>query len=148
MRLHASQSGTPECGVSHDDIEWVQLIDYEHVPFRCRRCHALGHLFRDYPFVPKPSPVAGSDSSGADGFTKVTNCRRNHKKQASNSRAPLASSSKPSTRNNFEALARQNDMSSVILAPTKKEMMKVKPQRQADPKGSQTDPLFTGASSS
>jgi len=29
----------------HDDYEWIQPLDYEHVPFRCRKCHAHGHLF-------------------------------------------------------------------------------------------------------
>jgi len=30
------------------DEEWVQTMDYEHIPFRCRKCHEHGHLFRDY----------------------------------------------------------------------------------------------------
>eukprot|EP00253_Pinus_taeda_P003170 PITA_03170 len=29
----------------HDDYEWTESLDYEHVPFRCRKCHAHGHLF-------------------------------------------------------------------------------------------------------
>lgn len=29
--------------------EWMQTVDYEHIPFRCRRCHEHGHLFRDCP---------------------------------------------------------------------------------------------------
>lgn len=31
------------------DEEWVQTVDYEHIPFRCRRCHEQGHIFRDFP---------------------------------------------------------------------------------------------------
>jgi len=31
------------------DEEWVQAVDYEHIPFRCRKCHEHGHLFRDCP---------------------------------------------------------------------------------------------------
>ena len=38
----------------HDDYEWIQPLDYEHVPFHCRKCHALGHLFRDFPLNAKP----------------------------------------------------------------------------------------------
>jgi len=30
------------------DEEWVQTVDYEHIPFRCRKCHEHGHLFRDF----------------------------------------------------------------------------------------------------
>lgn len=29
----------------HDDCEWIQPLDFEPVPFHCRKCHALGHLF-------------------------------------------------------------------------------------------------------
>ena len=32
----------------HDEI-WQQPIDYEHIPFRCRRCHEYGHLFKQCP---------------------------------------------------------------------------------------------------
>ena len=32
----------------HDEI-WQQPMDYEHIPFRCRRCHEYGHLFKQCP---------------------------------------------------------------------------------------------------
>eukprot|EP00253_Pinus_taeda_P020851 PITA_20851 len=32
----------------HDEI-WQHPIDYEHIPFRCRRCHEYDHLFRECP---------------------------------------------------------------------------------------------------
>lgn len=28
-----------------------QLLDYEGVSFRCRRCHKVGHLYKDYPLL-------------------------------------------------------------------------------------------------
>lgn len=31
------------------DEEWVQAVDYDHVPFRCRKCHEHGNLYRDCP---------------------------------------------------------------------------------------------------
>jgi hypothetical protein len=34
--------------------EWAQTIDYEHIPFRCRKCHEHGHLFRDFPLNSPP----------------------------------------------------------------------------------------------
>lgn len=110
MRL--SKALSDAVSIYHDDVEWVQLIDYEHVPFRCRRCHALGHLFRDCPLNKKPSSPSAPDKSEFDGFTKVANRKKNHKKPASNPKMPQSSSSKPSTSNNFEALARQNDLNS------------------------------------
>jgi len=50
--------------LSHRDYEWIQPLDYEHVPFRCRKCHAIGHLFRDCPLNSKanaPAPLRLSD---------------------------------------------------------------------------------------
>jgi len=32
----------------HDEV-WQQPVDYEHIPFRCRRCHEYGNLFRQCP---------------------------------------------------------------------------------------------------
>lgn len=34
----------------HDEL-WHQPIDYEHIPFHCRRCHEYGHLFRECPIT-------------------------------------------------------------------------------------------------
>lgn len=34
----------------HDEI-WHQPVDYEHIPFRCRRCHEYGHLYRECPIM-------------------------------------------------------------------------------------------------
>jgi len=31
------------------DEDYFQAIDYEQIPFRCRRCHEHGHLVRDCP---------------------------------------------------------------------------------------------------
>lgn len=81
------------------------MIDYEHVPFRCRRCHALGHLFRDCPLMQKPSLASGLEASEVDGFIKVTNHRKSHKKQASKPKVSQTSPSMPSTSNSFGVLA-------------------------------------------
>lgn len=32
----------------HDEI-WQQPIDYEHIPFRCQKCHEYGHLYKQCP---------------------------------------------------------------------------------------------------
>lgn len=53
--MHLNKALPDAVSILHDDVEWVQLVDYEHVPFRCRRCHALGHLYRDCTLTKKPS---------------------------------------------------------------------------------------------
>jgi hypothetical protein len=35
------------------DEEWIQNIDYEQIPFRCRRFHEHGHLIRECPLNKK-----------------------------------------------------------------------------------------------
>jgi hypothetical protein len=40
--------------LEYQDEEWAQTIDYEHIPFRCRKCHEHGHLFRDFPLNAPP----------------------------------------------------------------------------------------------
>lgn len=46
-----------------------QILDYEGVPFRCNRCHQVGHLFKDCPLnkslesSPKISPIASIGTS-------------------------------------------------------------------------------------
>jgi len=57
----------------HEDSEWVQVIDYEHVPFRCRKCHEIGHLFRDCPRNKSSNPQESPENQSSDGFKKVTN---------------------------------------------------------------------------
>jgi hypothetical protein len=55
--------------LEHHDEDWVQTLDYEHIPFRCRRCHEHGHLFRDFPLT-QLAPKADQNMQ-KDGFTTV-----------------------------------------------------------------------------
>ena len=53
------------------DEEWVQAVDYEHVPFRCRKCHEHGHLFRDYPLNKMESRIKATSGKETEIFNKV-----------------------------------------------------------------------------
>ena len=52
---------------------WIQQLDYESVPFRCRFCHEYGHLLRHCPKVRKdvdspssaPPPLGKEDKGKA-----------------------------------------------------------------------------------
>ena len=105
--MHLAQALPESVSLYHDDFEWVQSIDYEHVPFRGRKFHAHGHLFRDFPLNASPSkPSEVSSGPDADGFTKVQS-RRCHNKQSS-AGAPKANPQAPnlpSSSNSFEILA-------------------------------------------
>lgn len=140
--MHLNQVLPDAVSLFHDDIEWVQLIDYKHVPFRCRKCHDLGHLFRDCPLNQKPSSQTSSDKPTPDGFTKVASRRRNHKKSATNPKMHLASSSKPSTSNSFAALASADDPDSESPSLPEKETNNDKHESQKDPLSLPEDPLI------
>ena len=88
----------------HDDFEWVQPLDFEHVPFRCRKCHAIGHLFRDCPLNSHPTPSSPLNPSDQEGFTKVTNRRRANKKTSNGKKPMQPGASAPSTSNSFDIL--------------------------------------------
>ena len=35
--------------LTHEDCDWIYPLDYDPIPFRCRKCHEHGHLFGDSP---------------------------------------------------------------------------------------------------
>ena len=45
--------------------EWVQIVHYEHILFRCDRCHEHGHLIRD-------CPLSKVDNKGKPNTVKDT----------------------------------------------------------------------------
>ena len=53
------------------DEEWVQTVDYEHIPFRCHKCHEHEHLSRDCPLNRREEDLNTSKGKDQTGFTKV-----------------------------------------------------------------------------
>lgn len=53
------------------DEEWVQTVDYEHIPFRCFRCHEHGHLFRDCPLSKIENKSKATTVKDTENFHKV-----------------------------------------------------------------------------
>jgi len=51
--------------------EWVQIVDYGHIRFRCRKIHEHGHLFRDCPLNKREEHISTSNGKDHTGFTKV-----------------------------------------------------------------------------
>jgi len=83
--------------LEYQDKDWQQTLDYEHIPFYCRRCHEHGHLYRDCPLIrstPKPDKTAQKD-----GFTTVVPRKRNPpRRQNQGQKKNIA------TRNSYEIL--------------------------------------------
>jgi len=59
-----------------EDEEWLQAIDYEQIPFRCRKCHKNDHLVRNCPLNITSELRSEGVEKDQEGFTKVTNRRR------------------------------------------------------------------------
>eukprot|EP00253_Pinus_taeda_P022907 PITA_22907 len=53
------------------DEEWVQIVEYEHIPFRCHKFHEQGHLSRDFPLNKREEYLHTSKGKDQIGFTKV-----------------------------------------------------------------------------
>lgn len=53
------------------DEEWVQAVDYNHVPFGCHKCHEHGHLFKDFPLNKMERSNKATWGKYNEGFTKV-----------------------------------------------------------------------------
>ena len=94
-----------------EDKEWIQPIDYEQLPFRCRHYHDYGHLGRNCPKL-RPgaelyAPCLDKDTE-MDGFAQVKNKRRSKGGGKPNTRKEqVTKEHRP--RNPFEALGSENE---------------------------------------
>lgn len=48
--------------LEYRDEEYFQDIDYEQIPFRCRKCHEHGHLLRDFPKIKKEQEIESAQA--------------------------------------------------------------------------------------
>jgi hypothetical protein len=79
------------------DEEWIQNIDYEQIPFRCRRCHEHDHLIRECPLNKKQEATNPKTQQDEEGFIKPNPRNRANKKQ---NKTPAGNN--PETRNKME----------------------------------------------
>ena len=88
--------------LEYHDEDWSQTIDYEHIPFRCRKCHEHGHLFREFPLNTAHREGNPENDKDKEGFVQPAGRRhQGNKKQASQV------SKDPSTSNKFSILQDQ-----------------------------------------
>jgi len=80
VQMHLTKALVDSVSLFHDDFEWTQPLDYEHIPFRCRKCHEHGHLFRDCPLNAQSKASSHDLNKDSDGFTKIPIRRRHTKK--------------------------------------------------------------------
>jgi hypothetical protein len=71
--MHISKDPPDSICLVHEDTEWIQTLDYEHVPFRCHKCHEHGHLFRDFPQNKPVVDLKGETHTDEEGFWTIPN---------------------------------------------------------------------------
>lgn len=113
--MHLTKELTGSLSLFHDDYEWVQTLDYEHIPFCCRNYHEHGHLFKDFPLNLQSKISASETNKDVEGFTKVPS----HRKQTKKPPIAPANPKKLETRNNFGILSSPSLMEdhALILPP-------------------------------
>jgi hypothetical protein len=85
--------------LEYQDEDWAQTIDYEHILFRCQKCHEHGHLFRECPLNNTHKEGNPEIGKNKDGFmTQAGRRRQGSRKQ------PAQVSKDPSTSNKFTIL--------------------------------------------
>jgi hypothetical protein len=66
--------------IRFQEVDWVQMLDYEHIPFQYHKCHEHGHLFRDCPQNVGSSTNKSKETIDDEGFTKVPSKRKSGRK--------------------------------------------------------------------
>ena len=64
---------------SYEDKKWRPDLNYEHIPFRCRKCHVHRHLFGDFLLNSKNKPRK-KQGVDVDMFTSIQEKRKDTKR--------------------------------------------------------------------
>jgi hypothetical protein len=69
--MHISKALSDSIFLPHEDMEWIQTLDYEHVPFRWLKCHEHMHLFRYFPQNKPTTAHKDATLKDEDRFTTI-----------------------------------------------------------------------------
>lgn len=63
----------------HKEV-WQQALDYEHIPFRCKKCHEYGHLYKECPLnaeeEERKTKQQRKNTEDNEGFQEIKNRKR------------------------------------------------------------------------
>lgn len=94
----------------HEEV-WQQTLDYEHIPFRYRRCHEYGHLVKEFHLTAeeeqRKSKQQKRKKKGQEGFQEVKS-RRIPIKENSNE-GKKEQQPHPGKSNSFEILQEEGE---------------------------------------
>lgn len=87
------------------DEEWVQIVDYEHIPFICRKFHEHGHLFTDCPLKKEMNKRKSTIVKEVESFQKVVNRSKGSKRGTRNQQRE----EQQLRQNNFQGLQEEEE---------------------------------------
>jgi len=91
--------------LEYRDEDYFQAIDYEQIPFRCRKCHLHGHLIRECPMNRKEEDTKSEQANkGKNNFITPK-----YKQRANRRRANKAGTDRNNHSNAFEILDLDTD---------------------------------------
>lgn len=94
--------------LEYRDEEWLQTIDYEHIPFRCIKRHEQRHLFRDFHLNLPQCSTKEDYNKQKEGFTQVQGRKRPNTRKLGPGQGK-----KDSTSNSFNILSKLIDTEEV-----------------------------------
>lgn len=92
--------------LEYRDEDYFQAIDYEQIPFRCRKCHENGHLIREYPL----NRTTETHKEEQEEKFRDTFTRPRTKQRANRKRPSKTSVTRTNTSNAFEVLETETDL--------------------------------------
>ena len=84
----------------HEEFKWFQSLNYEHVSFRCRKCHEHGHLYGDFPLNKNDPNLIPTLKKYEEGFQKFERKKRYNRRHPPMERK----ADQPTTSNSFKTL--------------------------------------------
>ena len=88
--------------LEYRDEVFFQAIDYEQIPFRCRKCHEHGHLIRECPLHKPTEKAKDSSDKNQDGFFRPLGKHRTNRRNP-----PKTGNPNKGSMNAFEVLGEE-----------------------------------------
>jgi len=99
--MNISKSLPGSLNLEYRDEEWLQAINYDHIPFWCRKFHEHGHLFMDFPLTILLHIVEEDNRKKKEVFTEVQG-----QKIPNTQNLGLGKGKNPSTSSSFDILSK------------------------------------------
>lgn len=88
------------------DEDWLKTVDYEHIPFRCHKCHEHRHLFKYFPLSTVDNRSKQNSMKDTESFQKVVSRGKGGKKGPNH----LRNEGQKASQDRYQALEENKEM--------------------------------------